>query len=196
MRKGLSLKRLFKEANSAFLNGDYKKAIFYYSLILKQEPENKEAKIGILLSDLAQDESDEAIALYDYYQVLKKEKKSVAENIIEEMINSHDLTVEKISKFLEDEITEIEDGITYSDFKKHIENRGSFKRAFEDIMFSTRVIISQKEDFFDFLEGLIDNGFDEMALTYLEDATVLYPTDRKIRQILEKIKPVNNHHEN
>ena len=196
MRKKPDLKKFFKEANRAFLNQDYKKALFYYSLILKQDPDNKEARIGALLSDLANEESDEATVLYDYYQSLKKEKNSDAEKIIEDIINSHDLTVEQISKFITEEDNEIEEGISYSDFKKHIENRGSFKRAFEDIMFSTKVIIYEKKDFLDFLEDLIENGFEEMALSYLEDATVLYPADTKIREIFEKIKPMNSHHEN
>jgi len=195
MRKKPNIKKFFKEANKAFLNQDFKKAIFYYSLILKQDPGNKEAKIGILLSDLAQEESDEATVLFDYYQTLKSEKNEDAEEIIEEVIKNHDLTLEQISKFLTQESDEIEDGISYSDFKKHIEYRGSFKRAFEDIMFSTKVIIYEKSDFLDFLNSLIENGFDDMALSYLEDATLLYPTDNKIREMLNKIKPINQHHD-
>ncbi|WP_281951947.1 hypothetical protein [Nitrosophilus kaiyonis] len=189
-------KKLFSKANRAFLNGDYKKAIFYYSLILKQDPENREAKIGILLSDLATEENDEANVLYDYYYSLKKEKNKDAEKIIEDIINSHDTTLDQISKFINEDNEEFEEGISYKDFKKHIEYRGSFKRAFEDIMFSTKVIIHEKKDFLDFLEELIDNGYEEMAMSYLEDASSLYPTDTKIREMFEKIKPRIDHHEN
>lgn len=183
------INKLFKEANRAFLNGEYKRAIFYYSLILKKDPDNKEAKIGILLSDLATEESEEATVLYDYYYSLKNEKDKDAEKIIEEIINSHDLTMDQISKFLNDEPVEYEEGISYNDFKRHIEYRGNFKRAFEDIMFSTKVIIDDKKDFLDFLEDLIENGFEEMAINYLEDATALYPADMKIKELFEKIRP-------
>ncbi len=46
--------------------------------------------------------------------------------------------------------------------------RGSFRVAFEDIMFSTKVAIENKEDFYDFVTKLIDNGFENTAYTYLE----------------------------
>ena len=48
------------------------------------------------------------------------------------------------------------DAIKYEDFKKLIESRGSFRIAFEDIMFSTKVAIENKEDFFDFVDKLIE----------------------------------------
>jgi hypothetical protein len=54
-------------------------------------------------------------------------------------------------------------------------------------MFSTRVIITQKEDFIDFLDNLIENGFSEMALTYLESALGAFPTDKMLRKLLKKL---------
>lgn len=60
----------------------------------------------------------------------------------------------------------LENGIKYEDFIALIQSRGSFKEVFEDIMFSTKVIISRKEDFVDFLAKLIENGFVEVSLNY------------------------------
>ncbi len=195
MRKKYSKKMLLKKANKAFLNGEYKKAIFYFSLVLKQEPQNKEAKIGVLLSDIALEGNDDALSLYDYYLLLKEEKNERAEKIIEDLIETTDNNIEMITNIFNDNLIELEEGISYEDFKTLIKSRGSFKRAFEDIMFSTKVIISDKRDFFDFLEALIDNGFDKMALTYLEDASMLYPSDSKIFELFEKIKPVDIHND-
>jgi hypothetical protein len=82
---------------------------------------------------------------------------------------------------------EFEDGILYSDFKKLLDEGADFKETFENIMFSTKVLITQKEDFIDFLEKLIENGFSEMALAYLENALSLYPTDKVLAKLLKKL---------
>ncbi|MCD8477191.1 MAG: hypothetical protein LRY68_04160 [Sulfurospirillum sp.] len=81
-----------------------------------------------------------------------------------------------------------ENGIKYEDFLTLIESRGSFKEAFEDIMFSTKVIISKKEDFVDFLSKLIENGFREMSLNYLESAVTLFPNDEQLLSLIKKVQ--------
>ena len=70
---------------------------------------------------------------------------------------------------------------------KLIEARGSFKEAFEDIMFSTKVIISRKEDFVDFLAKLIENGFVEISLNYLESAVTLFPNDEQLLTLIKRV---------
>ena len=79
-----------------------------------------------------------------------------------------------------------ENGIKYEDFMSLIQSRGSFKEAFEDIMFSTKVIISKKEDFVDFLAKLIENGFVEISLNYLENAVTLFPNDEQLISLIKK----------
>lgn len=81
-----------------------------------------------------------------------------------------------------------ENGIKYEDFMRLIQSRGSFKEAFEDIMFSTKVIISKKEDFVDFLAKLIENGFVEISLNYLENAVTLFPNDEQLLSLIKKVQ--------
>jgi hypothetical protein len=80
-----------------------------------------------------------------------------------------------------------ENAISYEDFQSIVSQRGDFKRAFEDIMFSTKVIISEKKDFINFLESLVSNGFDEIALNYLESASSIFPSSKKIRDLFDKL---------
>jgi len=198
MKKGdMKKEELFDKAIKYFMEGDYKNALFFFSLILKEYPEDKESRIGVLLCDMALDGATEAHALFDYYTVLKDgDEEGNAEDLIEDLIHSFNNDPQSINRVIKngpDYDTDFEDGINYNDFKMLIENRGSFKRAFEDIMFSTRVIIEEKNDFIDFLEQLIKNGFNEMALNYLEDAYSIYPADKKLQELFEKIKPMSNH---
>ena len=81
-----------------------------------------------------------------------------------------------------------ENGIKYEDFMSLIQSRGSFKEAFEDIMFSTKVIISRKEDFVDFLSKLMENGFVEISLNYLESAVTLFPNDEQLLTLIKKVQ--------
>ena len=55
-------------------------------------------------------------------------------------------------------------------------------------MFSTKVIIHKKDDFIDFLEKLIDNGFKEVSMNYFESASQLYPHDEKLQQLVKKVE--------
>jgi hypothetical protein len=68
-----------------------------------------------------------------------------------------------------------------------VDSGESFRETFENIMFSTKVIITQKEDFIDFLDNLIDHDFAEMALSYLENALSVYPSDKLLRKLLKKL---------
>ena len=187
MKKDNSNKTLLKKAAQAFMNGEFKKAMFYYNSVLKNEPDNKEAKIGIILSDIASEGNIEAQEIFDYYIALKEENDENSEKVIEDFIESIDRDSDFIPNIATINMYDMEDAILYSDFKQLVKSRGDFKQAFEDIMFSTKVIINKKDDFLNFLNDLIDNGFEEMALSYLEDAAKLYRADPKIYRLFEKL---------
>ena len=189
----ISQNLLLERAEGEFLKGDFRNALRSYGLILKDHPTLDEAKIGVYLSDLGIESEEEAQALFDYYQVIKSEKPN-AVDIIDGLIDSLDSSKKQIHELLMDpleEQVEYGDGIRYSDFLVLIESRGSFREAFEDIMFSTKVVITDKDEFIDFVTQLAKEGFDEMALGYLDATTSLFGDDQ---DVLALYNVVNGNH--
>ncbi len=173
---------LLQRAEHEFLKGDYTNALRSYGLILKDYPTLDEAKIGVYLSDLGVESEDEAQALFDYYQLIKDEREN-AVDIIDGIIESLDTSKQMIQELLVDPVeeqVEYGDGIRYSDFLDLVESRGSFKKTFEDIMFSTKVVITNKDEFIDFVTQLSNEGFDEMALGYLDASNHLFGNDQDV----------------
>jgi tetratricopeptide (TPR) repeat protein len=177
-------------ANNDFTNAQYEDALRNYALVLKDFPDSKEAYNGAILAEMAMSGEAGAEALFDYYSVLRKEDAEQADIVIGEILDTMDGTIEELTDLFKEPVKEqliFEDGITYDDFKKLVDQEGDFKRIFENIMFSTRVLITEKEDFIDFLERLMDNGFKEMALSYLESAMGIYSNDMQLRKLLRKL---------
>jgi len=181
---------LLERAEGEFLKGDYVNALRSYGLILKDYPLLDEAKIGVYLSDLGAESEEEAQALFDYYQMIKTEKEN-AVDIIDGLIDSLDSSKHNIQELLLNPIQEqIEygDGIRYSDFLALVESRGSFKKTFEDIMFSTKVVITDKDEFIDFVTQLANEGFDEMALGYLDATSNLFGDDQDVLALYNVVR--------
>ncbi|MFT7880882.1 MAG: hypothetical protein ABXS91_10870 [Sulfurimonas sp.] len=173
---------LLQRAEGEFLSGEFSSALRDYGLLLKDYPTLDEAKVGVFLSDLGIESGEEAQALFDYYQAIKDEKENAVE-IIDSLIRSLDDSKDVLKELLVDPIeeqVEYSDGISYSDFLELVERRGSFKETFEDIMFSTKVIITNKDEFIDFVKKLTVEGFDEMALSYLDASSTLFGNDQDI----------------
>jgi len=173
---------LLQRAEHEFLKGDYANALRSYGLILKDYPTLDEAKIGVYLSDLGVESEEEAQALFDYYQLIKTEKEN-AVDIIDGLIENLDSSKQMIQELLVDPVeeqVEYGDGIRYSDFLDLVKSRGSFKKTFEDIMFSTKVVITNKDEFIDFVTQLSNEGFDEMALGYLDASGHLFGNDQDV----------------
>ena len=182
--------KILQVASENFSKQEYEKALLAYALVLKNDPENKEAYNGAILTEMAMSGEEAASALFDYYAVLRKEDNEDADEIMNDIIESMDGTVETLSELIKDPINEkleSEDGILYSDFKLLIEQGGEFRETFENIMFSTRVIITAKDDFIDFLDQLMHNNFIEMGLSYLESALKAYPNDERLRNLLDEL---------
>lgn len=185
-------KSLLTRAEKKFLGGSFDEALRDYGLALNNNPSLSEAKVGVFLSDLALDSEDEAKALFDYYQVIKSTNDD-AEKIIDNLIDSVYSSKSKIHEILLEplqEQAEYEDGIRYQDFLEHIEGRGGFREAFEDIMFSTKVIISSKDEFIDFVKHLSSEGFHQMALNYLDSSGNIFGNDQDILELYNTIKEV------
>ena len=181
---------LLERAEGEFLKGDYINALRSYGLILKDYPLLDEARIGVYLSDLGAESEAEAQALFDYYQMIKSEKEN-AVDIIDGLIDSLDSTKHNIQELLLNPIQEqIEygDGIRYSDFLALVKSRGSFKKTFEDIMFSTKVVITDKDEFIDFVTKLSNEGFDEMALGYLDATSNLFGNDQDVLALYNVVR--------
>jgi len=181
---------LLQRAEGEFMKGDYVNALRSYGLILKDYPLLDEARIGVYLSDLGAESEEEAQALFDYYQMIKTEKENAAD-IIDGLIDSLDSSKHNIQELLLNPIEEqIEygDGIRYSDFLALVKSRGSFKKTFEDIMFSTKVVITDKDEFIDFVTQLANEGFDEMALGYLDATTNLFGDDQDVLALYNVVR--------
>lgn len=188
--KTINLTKALNQANDYFLSGQYSEALRDYSLVLKDFPDSKEAYNGAILSDMAMSGESAGEALFDYYTILRSEDAESADIIISEILETMDGTTEQLSGLFDETMKQrlaYEDGIMYTEFKELVENDNDFNRIFENIMFSTRVIITEKEDFVDFLDNLIDHGYKEMALSYLESALGVYPNDRQLRNLLRRL---------
>ncbi len=186
----ISKYKILTKANDSFSKSEYKNALEQFATVLQNYPNSKEAYNGVILSEMAMSGEGGAEALFDYYEILKEEDKEAADKIMSDILQNMDGTIEKLSEVFSAPIRErleFEDGILYQDFKKILDDGAGFRETFENIMFSTRVIITQKEDFIDFLDKLIEHNFKEMALTYLESALGAYPTDEQLRKLLKKL---------
>jgi tetratricopeptide (TPR) repeat protein len=189
----ISKYKILSEAKDHFSKSDFKHALEKFAIVLQNFPNSKEAYNSVILSEMAMSGEGGAEALFDYYEILKEEDKEQADAIMSDILQNIDGSMEKLSEVFAEPFRdrlEFEDGILYKDFKAIVDQGESFKETFENIMFSTRVIITQKDDFVDFLENLIENGFSEMALTYLENALSIYPSDEPLRKLLKKLSKV------
>ncbi|MCB4751932.1 MAG: hypothetical protein LGB03_03555 [Sulfurovum sp.] len=183
---------MLQRAEKEFLEGNYRMALQTYGLLLRDYPAMEEAKVGVYLSDLGIESDKEAQALFDYYQVIKQERENAAD-IIDRLIESLSTAKMQLSKLLVDPIqeqVEYGDGIRYSDFLALVKSRGSFKQAFEDIMFSTKVVITDKDQFIDFVTRLAKEGFDEIALNYLDTTSSLFGNDQEVLALYNIVKGV------
>lgn len=189
-----ALSKTLSRANEYFLAGQYSDAIREYSFALQANPSSKEAYNGAILSDMAHSGETGAEALFDYYTILRGEDAEQADVIISEILETMDGTLDQLGALFNDTIKQrmaYEDGIMYKEFKELVQDENDFNRIFENIMFSTRVIITEKEDFVDFLDHLIDHGYKEMALGYLESALGVYPNDKQLRNLLRRLAKGN-----
>jgi len=191
----MSKYKTLTQANESFSQADYKNALEKFAYVLQNFPNSKEAYNGVILSEMAMSGEGGAEALFDYYEILKEDDQEAADTIMGDILQNIDGTLEKLGEIfsqpLRDRI-ELEDGILYQDFKDIVNSGESFKDTFENIMFSTRVIITKKEDFIDFLDNLIEHDYTDMALTYLENALGTYPADEPLRKLLKKLVKGDN----
>ncbi len=184
------LVRLLEHAEKQFINGNFEESMQSYGLLLNDFPEFGDAKVGVYLSDLGLENAENAQALFDYYQIIKDEKENAVE-IIDNLIHALDNTNNTLQELLLDPIQEgleYNDGIRYEDFMTLVVSRGSFKQAFEDIMFSTKVIITSKKDFIDFVKRLANEGYEGMALSYLDAASGIFGDDQEIYSLYNNFK--------
>ncbi len=181
---------LLKRAEAQFVNGEYRQSLQSYGLLLKDHPDLGEARVGVYLSDLGLESEDDAQALFDYYQVIKTEQDDAVE-VIDNLIHTLDNSKNSLQELLIDPMREqadYEDGIRYEDFMQLVASRGSFKEAFEDIMFSTKVVITNRDEFIDFIKHLSTEGFQEMALNYLDAASNAFGDDQEILALYHMAK--------
>ena len=183
--------KLLDEANSFFLQKKFEKALFLYSQLLSNFPNKQEYEIYALFCDIASEDEEKAMSLHDYFSIIKEEDLQDAIKYIEDVINAYDGDIDKMMDMLKDLSTstvEALDAIRYEDFKVLIKSRGSFRIAFEDIMFSTKVAIENKDDFFDFVTKLIDNDFNNTAYTYLDGFNEYFSYDKEIEELYKKLE--------
>ena len=181
---------LLKRAEAQFVNGEYRQSLQSYGLLLKDHPDLGEARVGVYLSDLGLESEDDAQALFDYYQVIKTEQDDAVE-VIDNLIHTLDNSKNSLQELLIDPMREqadYEDGIRYEDFMQLVVSRGDFKEAFEDIMFSTKVVITNRDEFIDFIKHLSTEGFQEMALNYLDAASNAFGDDQEILALYHMAK--------
>jgi tetratricopeptide (TPR) repeat protein len=192
--KSTNLAKTLNQANNFFLAGQYADAIREYAFALEANPTSKEAYNGAILADMAIGGENGAEALFDYYAILRGEDAEQADIVISEILETMDGTLDQLGTLFDDTMKQrmaYEDGIMYKEFKELVQEEDDFNRIFENIMFSTRVIITEKEDFVDFLDNLIDHGYKEMALGYLESALGVYPNDKQLRNLLRRLAKGN-----
>ena len=170
----------------AFSRGEFELAKLYFSLAY--EKSGKEEILFLLeLCQTALADREEALMLFDFYNLSPKTQTAAELFKILNSINEKIANEAASEPGAEDEIAVI----AYADFMRAVGQKG-FKNAFESIIFSSKIAISDKTEMIEFLENLIENGYYEMGLNYVESSAAAYAGDERFEALMQKIK----NHEN
>ncbi|MCK5109990.1 MAG: hypothetical protein KAQ94_00625 [Arcobacteraceae bacterium] len=186
----VNVQETLKQAHSLFTSKQYDKAIFLYSQVLSLEPTNSEYQLYPIFCDIASENDEKGQSLFDYFTVVRSESIDKAIKEVLEIIAAYDGNNEQMMKLLENfsnQTVEALDAINYRDFETLIEQRGSFKVAFQDIMFSTKVAITSKDEFYNFVNQLIENNFEKTAYSYLDGFNEYFKYDKQVMELYDKL---------
>ncbi|TLE16316.1 hypothetical protein LS72_003395 [Helicobacter apodemus] len=168
------------------------------SEMVKQQSKLNEMKtieMFSMLADMALEHEEEARALFEYYQVTKTKNNWQAEESIIEMIGNFDKNLCELSMVIQS-IQDIDidknDGILYKDFKE-LEKDIGFKEAFEDLMFSSKIIFTNKNDFLYFVKNLVKFGYEDIAMNYFENSGSFLFFDRDFLNFYKEILQNRKH---
>ena len=172
----MSLQNYKKIGIEHFYKGDFQTAKMYFSLAYEKR-KNKRLLNFISLCDLALKNPREASLLFEFY--LDNYKMPDVDKDFEGILNS----------FESESIREEFEGVfalNYRDFLKSEENLG-FQKSFENVILGTKLIIDDREDFLDFLEKLLENGYKEMILSYIESLSPHFWDNDRFIKLQEKL---------
>ena len=183
-------KELLKKANHFFTNKDYQSALHFYSNILKNHPDNKDAQIGLMLSDMAINENeDQAHTLFDYYIIIKDKDANIAYDIINNLMYNQEEETEII---VTDKMEAI-NGISYDDFELIMkEHNNDFEKVFYNIIFSTKIIISTKQEFLSFITILLKYNFNHIVFSYLESFIITFGIQESVIDIAKSLAQIDH----
>lgn len=167
-----------KTALKLLKNEDFKAAKLFFSLAYEKR-KNKRLLIFIELCDLGLEQPFLASLLTAFY-IDNYTHKKVDEDV-KALIDK--ANAQNCSNFLD---------FSYKDFCSS-EDRVGFKGALTNIIFSTKLIIDDRDEFLDFLAKLLENGHFEMVLSYLEHLHPYFSFNHKFLQFCKKIR---KYHEN
>ncbi|MCE3037006.1 histidine kinase [Helicobacter sp. faydin-H20] len=185
---------LIRKGFELFETKQYKQSMQCFSDALYLDEEDLEAKIGLFLTDMAVEFPNEAHGFYDLYQTMigtnpRSFRKKVQQSILEG-IKSFDNGIDKIAAVFFDDQKDLKveeiDGILYKDFKQMCKEK-NFKEVFENLLFSSKIIFTKKEDFYSFLNDLLDNNLSEYCLQYIESMKKVVFFDSELDKILKKL---------
>ncbi|TLD83988.1 hypothetical protein LS70_004050 [Helicobacter sp. MIT 11-5569] len=201
--------KILTKAKQAFIKREYAQSLklLSYAHVLSEEHSNAskdsqnsedskeflELKTLCALTDMALEHEEEARALFEYYQVIykknQKNSKESPEEIILSMIDNFDQNIYALNlaiAHLENIEIDKNDGILYKDFEI-LEKEIGFKEAFTDLMFSTKIIFTNKNEFLFFMQNLVKYGFKDVAINYFENIGNIVYFDKDFAKLYQKI---------
>jgi 5'-3' exonuclease len=137
------------EANKHFINQNFDLAYKLYSMVLSQDPEDEDAKIGMLLCDLSSYSPKKAIKLFKKY-----EKGSID---MQELLNESEL-------FSQEEKIEMLNGVLYRDIKEKLNN----KIFIQNLIMSAPILFLSKDEILEFIDILNEYDMQQIAFEYIE----------------------------
>lgn len=184
--------KLKNKAKRAFIKQQYTQALTLLSLAHTFNTNSKESlQLNVLcaLADMAIEHEEEARGLFEYYHIISKKNEQEASEMLLSMIDNFDKNIYALNLAitrLEDIEVDKNDGILYADFETLAKKIG-FKEAFEDLMFSSKIIFTSKSDFLIFMQNLVEYGFKDVAIHYFENIGDMLFFDKDFANLYQKI---------
>lgn len=179
----LSYKSLRSRAIRQIKKREFALAVALFSLAYEQN-QSEEILAFIDFCSLAIDNPDEAADIFGLY--FSDEKEDQSENL-REMIQILRGEFDELAQK-----TQSQNAILYGEFKALVAQNGDFKKVFQSVIYSTKIIISSKDDLVDFIGDLVENGYDELGMNYLENLGEFVEGDEKLLKIAGKIRRNEN----